>query len=132
MSAKPPKCALNPLLGAGDLVLAGGFSLRFPTGSAAFIRRRHPSRLQNLNLPQLRDDLLGLETLPRLLKGRLSADTINGIFPNEASITRPIGAVLFEQNDEWQIQHRYMQVEAFSQIDAAQTDPILSIRTQAA
>ncbi len=26
-----------------------------------------------------------------------------------------------------QTQHRYMQVEAFSQIDAAQTDPILSI-----
>jgi transposase-like protein len=63
---------------------------------------------------------------------RINTDTINGIFPNEASITRPIGAVLFEQNDEWQIQHRYMQVEAFSQIDAAQTDPILSIRTQAA
>jgi len=40
--------------------------------------------------------------------------------------------VLCEQNDEWQIQHRYMQVEAFSQIDAAQTDPILSIQTQAA
>ena len=34
--------------------------------------------------------------------------------------------------DEWQTQHRYMQVEAFSQIDAAQTDPILSIQTQAA
>ena len=26
----------NPLLGAGDLVLAGGFSLSFPTGSSAF------------------------------------------------------------------------------------------------
>ncbi len=62
----------------------------------------------------------------------ISADTIYGIFPNEASITRPIGVVLFEQNDEWQTQHRYMQVEAFSQIDAAQTNPILSIQTQAA
>jgi hypothetical protein len=29
-------------------------------------------------------------------------------------------------------QHRYMQVEAFSQIDAVQTDPLLSIKTQAA
>jgi len=28
--------------------------------------------------------------------------------------------------------HRYMQIEAFSQIDAAQTDPILRIQTQAA
>ena len=68
----------------------------------------------------------------RLLKGPLSADTKYGIFPNEASTTRPIGAVLFEQNDEWQTQHHYMQVEAFSQINAAQTNPILSILTQAA
>ena len=68
----------------------------------------------------------------RLLEGPLSADTKYGIFPNEASITRPVGAVLFEQNDEWQTQHRYSQVEAFSQINAAQTNPILSILTQAA
>ena len=43
-----------------------------------------------------------------------------------------IGAVLFEQNDDWQSQHRYMPLEAFSQIDAAQIDPLLSISTQAA
>ena len=33
-----------------------------------------------------------------------------GIFPNEASITRLIGAVLFERNDEWQTASRYMMV----------------------
>jgi hypothetical protein len=31
-----------------------------------------------------------------------------GIFPDEASITRQIGAVLLEQNDEWLLQHRNM------------------------
>ncbi len=52
-----------------------------------------------------------IERLNNEVKRR--ADVV-GIFPNETSITRPIGTVLFEQNDEWQTQHRYMQVEAFS------------------
>ena len=64
------------------------------------------------------------------------ADVV-GIFPNEDSIIRLIDAVLFEQNDDCQSQHRYMPVEAFSQIDTAQIDtaqidPLLSITTQAA
>ena len=48
--------------------------------------------------------------------------------PNEASIIRLIGAVLFEQNDEWQTASRYTMVEAFAQIDNEETDPILSIK----
>ena len=55
-----------------------------------------------------------------------------GIFPNEASIMRLIGAVLFEQNDEWQTQNRYMQVEAFDQIDKEEVDPILTLIAKAA
>ena len=31
-----------------------------------------------------------------------------GIFPNEASIHQLIGAVLMEQNEELQLQHRYL------------------------
>jgi putative transposase len=68
-----------------------------------------------------------LERLNKEVKRR--ADVV-GIFPNEDSIVRLIGAVLFEQNDEWQSQHRYMQVEAFAQIDVAESDPLLSITTQ--
>ena len=51
----------------------------------------------------------------RSRRHRGNADVV-GIFPCEASITRLIGAVLLEQNDEWQLQHRYMQVEAMAEL----------------
>lgn len=70
-----------------------------------------------------------IERLNKEVKRR--ADVV-GIFPNEASIMRLIGAVLFEQNDEWQTASRYMMVEAFAQIDKEEIDPILSITTKAA
>ena len=42
-----------------------------------------------------------------------------------AVITRLIGAELLEQSDEWQLQHRYMQVEAMAELTApvAEAEP---------
>ena len=54
-----------------------------------------------------------LERLNKEVKRR--ADVV-GIFPNEASIMRLLGAVLLEANDEWQLQHRYMQLEAMTEL----------------
>jgi hypothetical protein len=41
-----------------------------------------------------------------------------GIFQNEAAVTRLIGALLLEQNDEWAVQHaRYMTLETNTPLD---------------
>ena len=60
-----------------------------------------------------------LERVNREVKRR--ADVV-GIFPNDASIIRLIGAELLEQNDEWRLQHRSMQVEAMAEITGATTN----------
>ena len=72
-----------------------------------------------------------LERLNKEVKRR--ADVV-GIFPNEDSIVRLIGAVLLEANDEWQLQHRYMQVEAMADLiqPAIEEEKTLQITPRAA
>jgi transposase-like protein len=62
-----------------------------------------------------------LERLNKELKRR--ADVV-GIFPNEDSITRLMGAVLLEANDEWQLQHRYMQAEGMAELATPQLEEL--------
>jgi putative transposase len=52
-----------------------------------------------------------LERLNAEIKRRTN---VVGIFPNEPSITRLVGALLLEQNDEWQLQRRYLPLDGLS------------------
>ncbi len=48
-----------------------------------------------------------------------------GIFPNEASIRRLVGAILMEQTEEWTVQRsRYMTLETLAPVC---DDPIVSL-----
>ena len=64
------------------------------------------------------------------LNGEIKRRTeVVGIFPNEAAITRLVGALLLEHNDEWAVQRsRYMTLET---IAALGHDPIVSLPTAA-
>jgi putative transposase len=53
-----------------------------------------------------------------------------GIFPNEDAITRLVGALLLEQNDEWAVQRaRYMTLETIATLS---DNPIVSLSAVAA
>jgi hypothetical protein len=50
--------------------------------------------------------------------------------PNRASIMRILGAVLFEQNNEWQTSSRDMRIETLVRMDKEGTNHILGITTK--
>jgi len=53
-------------------------------------------------------------TIERLNGEIKRRSNVVGIFPNEKSITRLVGALLLEQNDEYAIQKRYMSLESLA------------------
>ena len=65
------------------------------------------------------------------LNGEIRRRTnVVGIFPNEEAVTRLVGAILLEQNDEWAVQRgRYMTLETMAGLS---DDPIIKLPAVAA
>ena len=106
------------------------------------LRPRVP-RLANL-MDEAETDVLAYMTFPpahrtklhstnpiERLNGEIKRRTeVVGIFPNEDAITRLIGAILLEQNDEWAVQRaRYMTLESVATMG---DDPLTSLPPVAA
>ena len=82
-----------------------------------FIDDSEADVLAHMDFPaQHRTKLHSTNPIERLNKEVKRRADVVGIFPNEGSIIRLIGAVLLEANDEWQTQHRYMQTEVMADV----------------
>jgi putative transposase len=91
---------------------------------SVFIDDSEPDVLAYLDFPmQHRTKIHSTNPIERLNKEVKRRANVVGIFPNEASIIRLVGAVLLEQNDEWAMQHRYMQVEGMAELSTSTPDP---------
>jgi putative transposase len=87
---------------------------RFPK-VAALLDEAEPDVLAYLDYPEpQRSKLHSTNPIERLNKEVKRRTDVVGIFPNEDSVRSLVGAILLEQNDDWQLQHRYLTLETMT------------------
>jgi transposase-like protein len=108
----------------GSLMTA--FKSRYPKLAELMVRAENDV-LAYKSFPQAHwQQIHSTNPLERLNKEIKRRTNVIGIFPNEAAITRLVGALMLEQNDEWAITRRYMSLETVRELcndatlDAAQ------------
>jgi putative transposase len=94
---------------------------RFPK-LAQMMDEAEPDVLAFMSFPKAhRTQIHSTNPLERLNAEIKRRTNVVGIFPNEAAITRLVGAMLLEQNDEWALKRRYMQLEGLQSLVDNQT-----------
>ena len=85
---------------------------------AEMMDQAEPDVLAYMTFPkEHRTKLHSTNPLERLNGEVKQRTNVVGIFPNEPAITRLIGSILLEQNDEWAVQRaRYMTLETIAPV----------------
>jgi len=110
-------------------VVADQLRERFPKLGALMDDAQHDV-LAFMTFPKAhRKQLASTNPLERLNAEIKRRTDVVGIFPNEAAIVRLVGALLLEQNDEWQLQRRYMQLEGLNAVSDNQTARLSAVIT---
>jgi putative transposase len=110
-------------------VVAHQFRAKLPK-LAAFLDDAEHDVLAFMDFPRAhRKQIASTNPLERLNAEVKRRTDVVGIFPNDKAIMRLVGALLLEQNDEWQLQRRYLSLEGLGAVSDNQTQRLSAVPT---